>query len=66
MIWGDKLNEKVSGNIIIGGAEDKEGDKEILKRVAKYIAPPIIIKLPLTFSFNLSPQITYFLFYPIQ
>lgn len=38
MIWGDKLSEKVSGNlIIIGGAEDKKGDKEILKRVAKYI-----------------------------
>lgn len=32
------MSEKVSGNlIIIGGAEDKEGDKEILKRVAKYI-----------------------------
>ena len=40
MICGDKLSEKVSGNlIIIGGAEDKEGDKEILKRVAKYIDP---------------------------
>ena len=40
MIWGDKLSEKVSGNlIIIGGAEDKKGDKEILKRVAKYIDP---------------------------
>lgn len=34
------MSEKVSGNlIIIGGAEDKEGDKEILKRVAKYIDP---------------------------
>jgi cyanophycinase len=34
------LSEKVSGNlIIIGGAEDKKGDKEILKRVAKYIDP---------------------------
>lgn len=32
------MSEKISGNlIIIGGAEDKEGDKEILKRVAKYI-----------------------------
>lgn len=32
------MSEKVSGNlIIIGGAEDKKGDKEILKRVAKYI-----------------------------
>lgn len=32
------MSEKVSGNlIIIGGAEDKEGDKEILKRVARYI-----------------------------
>ena len=26
MIWGDNLNEKISGNlIIIGGAEDKRG-----------------------------------------
>ncbi|WP_304680913.1 cyanophycinase [uncultured Clostridium sp.] len=34
------MSEKVSGNlIIIGGAEDKKGDKEILKRVAKYIDP---------------------------
>lgn len=34
------MSEKVSGNlIIIGGAEDKEGDKEILKRVARYIDP---------------------------
>lgn len=32
------MSEKIGGNlIIIGGAEDKEGDKEILKRVAKYI-----------------------------
>lgn len=32
------MAEKVKGNlIIIGGAEDKEGDKEILKRVANYI-----------------------------
>lgn len=32
------MSEKVNGNlIIIGGAEDKKGDKEILKRVAKYI-----------------------------
>ena len=32
------MSEKISGNlIIIGGAEDKKGDKEILKRVAKYI-----------------------------
>ena len=32
------MSEKISGNlIIIGGAEDKEGDKEILKRVEKYI-----------------------------
>ena len=30
------MSEKVNGNlIIIGGAEDKKGDKEILKRVAK-------------------------------
>lgn len=39
MIWGDNLNEKISGNlIIIGGAEDKRGKKEILKscRVYKY------------------------------
>ena len=28
-------------------------------------APPIIIKLPLIFSFKLSPHIMYFLFYPI-
>ena len=28
------MNEKIEGNlIIIGGAEDKKGDKEILKRV---------------------------------
>lgn len=34
------MSEKVSGNlIIIGGAEDKKGDKEILKRVSKYIDP---------------------------
>ena len=34
------MSEKVSGNlIIIGGAEDKKGDKDILKRVAKYIDP---------------------------
>ncbi len=34
------MSEKVSGKlIIIGGAEDKKGDKEILKRVAKYIDP---------------------------
>ena len=34
------MSEKVSCNlIIIGGAEDKKGDKEILKRVAKYIDP---------------------------
>lgn len=34
------MSEKVNGNlIIIGGAEDKKGDKEILKRVAKYIDP---------------------------
>jgi len=34
------LSEKISGNlIIIGGAEDKKGKKEILKRVAKYIDP---------------------------
>ena len=40
MIWGDNLSEKISGNlIIIGGAEDKKGKKEILKRVAKYIDP---------------------------
>lgn len=32
------MNEKVEGNlIIIGGAEDKKGDKEILKRVANFI-----------------------------
>ena len=34
------MSEKVSGNlIIIGGAEDKKGDKDILRRVAKYIDP---------------------------
>ena len=34
------MSEKISGNlIIIGGAEDKKGKKEILKRVAKYIDP---------------------------
>lgn len=32
------MNEKVEGNlIIIGGAEDKKGDKEILKSVANFI-----------------------------
>ena len=32
------MNEKISGNlIIIGGAEDKRGKKEILKKVAEYI-----------------------------
>lgn len=32
------MSEKISGNlIVIGGAEDKEGDREILKRVAEYI-----------------------------
>lgn len=32
------MNEKINGNlIIIGGAEDKEGDKEILKRVCGFI-----------------------------
>ena len=32
------MNEKIEGNlIIIGGAEDKKGDKEILKRVANFI-----------------------------
>lgn len=32
------MSEKISGNlIVIGGAEDKEGDREILKRVANYI-----------------------------
>lgn len=32
------MNEKISGNlIIIGGAEDKKGKKEILKKVAEYI-----------------------------
>jgi cyanophycinase len=32
------LNEKISGNlIIIGGAEDKRGKNEILKKVAEYI-----------------------------
>lgn len=32
------MNEKIDGNlIIIGGAEDKEGDKKILHRVANYI-----------------------------
>lgn len=32
------MNEKISGNlIIIGGAEDKIGKKEILKKVAEYI-----------------------------
>lgn len=34
------MSEKVSGNlIIIGGAEDKKGDKDILRRVTKYIDP---------------------------
>ena len=34
------MSDIVSGNlIIIGGAEDKKGDKEILKRVSKYIDP---------------------------
>lgn len=32
------MNEKINGNlIIIGGAEDKEGDKDILKRVCGFI-----------------------------
>ena len=32
------MSEKVVGNlIIIGGAEDKVGDKEILKKVVSYI-----------------------------
>ncbi|MGL4949746.1 MAG: cyanophycinase, partial [Anaeroplasmataceae bacterium] len=32
------MSEKINGNlIIIGGAEDKEGDKEILKRVCGFI-----------------------------
>ena len=32
------MDEKIEGNlIIIGGAEDKKGDKEILKRVADFI-----------------------------
>lgn len=32
------MDEKINGNlIIIGGAEDKEGDKDILKRVANFI-----------------------------
>ena len=32
------MNEQISGNlIIIGGAEDKKGDKEILKKVANFI-----------------------------
>lgn len=32
------MNEQINGNlIIIGGAEDKEGDKEILKKVANFI-----------------------------
>ena len=32
------MTEKISGNlIIIGGAEDKKEDKEILKRVVKYL-----------------------------
>ncbi|MEG2867663.1 MAG: cyanophycinase [Terrisporobacter sp.] len=32
------MSEKINGNlIIIGGAEDKEGDKEILKRVCEFI-----------------------------
>lgn len=32
------MREKINGNlIIIGGAEDKKGDKEILKRVANFI-----------------------------
>lgn len=32
------MSEKINGNlIIIGGAEDKEGDKEILKRVCDFI-----------------------------
>lgn len=32
------MGEKINGNlIIIGGAEDKKGDKEILKKVANYI-----------------------------
>ena len=45
MIWGDNLNEKISGNlIIIGGAEDKRGKKEILKKVAEYILIPIKTK----------------------
>ena len=32
------MNEKIEGNlIIIGGAEDKKGDKEILKKVAEFV-----------------------------
>ena len=32
------MNEKIEGNlIIIGGAEDKTGDKEVLKKVANFI-----------------------------
>ena len=32
------MNEQISGNlIIIGGAEDKKGDREILKKVANFI-----------------------------
>ena len=34
MIWGEKVKIELNGNlIIIGGAEDKEGRKEILKKV---------------------------------